>query len=119
MPFCPNCRYEYREGIWECPDCGARLVDKLPEEAPSEDTDKTAAENTNFVPLKNLPSRVYAQMLEEALKNEGIPSITKGDEAIPFRAATNHIPVSKVTIWVPKQKLEKAREIADWMFDSI
>ena len=29
MPYCPNCLYEYKEGIKECPDCGATLVAEL------------------------------------------------------------------------------------------
>lgn len=29
MPWCPNCRDEYREGITVCADCGAELVDDL------------------------------------------------------------------------------------------
>ena len=29
MPFCPNCTYEYKEGIKVCPDCGAVLVEEL------------------------------------------------------------------------------------------
>ena len=59
MSFCPKCRFEYKEGVKECPDCGAALVGELSEQNPS------AA--PNFVPLKNLPSRLYAQMLQEAL----------------------------------------------------
>jgi len=31
MPVCPNCRYEYKEGIKVCPDCGMHLVDVLNE----------------------------------------------------------------------------------------
>lgn len=29
MPFCPNCTYEYKEGIKVCPDCGTSLVEEL------------------------------------------------------------------------------------------
>ena len=111
MPFCPKCRFEYKEGVKECPDCGARLVDQPPGESPPE--------TPNFVPLKNLPSRLYAQMLQEALKNEGIASMIKGDEGIPLRTTTVHIPVSKITIWVPKKDMHRAEEIADQMLDHI
>jgi ribosomal protein L34E len=111
MPYCPKCRFEYKEDIKECPDCGAPLVDELPEERPPE--------SPNFVPLRNMPSRMYAQMLQEALKNEGIPSMIKGDEGVPLRTTTIHIPVSRITIWVPQKDVEKANGIADWMFDHI
>lgn len=29
MPFCPNCLYEYKPGIKDCPDCGTPLVAEL------------------------------------------------------------------------------------------
>ena len=29
--WCPKCRYEYREGITVCPDCGTPLVESLEE----------------------------------------------------------------------------------------
>jgi len=29
MSFCPNCTYEYKEGIKVCPDCGTTLVEEL------------------------------------------------------------------------------------------
>jgi hypothetical protein len=32
MPFCPNCKTEYQEGIKVCADCNIKLVDSLPEE---------------------------------------------------------------------------------------
>lgn len=32
MPFCPKCKYEYREGFTECSDCKVPLVDHLEEE---------------------------------------------------------------------------------------
>lgn len=119
MPFCPNCGYEYKPGIVQCPDCGARLVDELPDEKSTECASGAPAQSINYVRLRDFPSRLYAQMLDEALRNEGIPSMIKGDEGVPFRAATSHIPISKVTIWVPKEDFQKADEIANWMFDQI
>lgn len=32
MPWCPNCKTEYREGIEKCADCGSTLVGSLNEE---------------------------------------------------------------------------------------
>ncbi len=29
--FCPNCRTEYQKGVSTCADCGAALVEELPE----------------------------------------------------------------------------------------
>ena len=29
MPVCPNCNYEYVEGIVICPDCNKHLVDAV------------------------------------------------------------------------------------------
>lgn len=31
MPWCPNCKTEYREGFTVCADCGSELVDEEPE----------------------------------------------------------------------------------------
>lgn len=30
--FCPSCKYEYKPGVYTCPDCGADLVYALPPE---------------------------------------------------------------------------------------
>ena len=111
MLICPKCRSEFKEGMKKCTGCGAYLVNKISGQSPSE--------APNFIPLRNLPSRLYAQMLQEALKNEGIPSMIKGDEGIPLRTTTVHIPVSRITIWVPERDVHRAEEIADQMLDHI
>ena len=110
MPFCPNCKYEYKEDIRKCPDCGSTLVDELPGES---------SEGLNYIPLRSLPSRLYAEMLQEALKKEGIPSIIKGDDVgIMLGSYSTTSPV-KITIWVPEGDVEKCEDIADQMLDHI
>lgn len=36
MPWCPNCKTEYREGFTVCADCGSKLTDVLEETEPDE-----------------------------------------------------------------------------------
>ncbi|MCR5477131.1 MAG: 7TM-DISM domain-containing protein [Lachnospiraceae bacterium] len=43
MAWCPNCKHEYRMGIKVCADCGADLVEKLPEETDPEEAPSDAA----------------------------------------------------------------------------
>jgi hypothetical protein len=33
MRYCPHCRSEYQDWVLKCIDCGAKLVDHLPEES--------------------------------------------------------------------------------------
>jgi hypothetical protein len=40
MAICPNCNYEYVEGVTICPDCGAALVDPESIEKQEEWTEK-------------------------------------------------------------------------------
>lgn len=39
MPWCPKCKYEYREGIKECADCKIPLTDTYPEEEYAEEAE--------------------------------------------------------------------------------
>lgn len=53
MPWCPKCKYEYREGFTVCADCGVKLVEKLEEERTEEnyntqlDISNSDIENSN------------------------------------------------------------------------
>jgi uncharacterized Zn finger protein (UPF0148 family) len=121
MPYCPNCRFEYKEGISECPDCGARLVDKLEDKSTGTEEEESA-ENRKFAPLMDFASRAEAQMLQEALENEGIPSIIKENHTylnLVTAGGISQLGGGGVYVWVPKQRLEKSKEIADQMFGDI
>ncbi len=76
-------------------------------------------ENVKYVRFRSLPSRLYAEMLQEALKKEGIPSMIKGDDiAITLGSYSTTSPV-EVSIWVAEEDLERCEKIADEMLDHI
>jgi hypothetical protein len=66
MPFCPNCRDEYRPGILNCADCHAALVDALPEQY------EPPSHLINDVPIARADSVAIAQMWAELLDADGI-----------------------------------------------
>ncbi|BBF42328.1 hypothetical protein lbkm_1010 [Lachnospiraceae bacterium KM106-2] len=41
MPWCPNCKMEYRKGIETCAECGATLVDQLEDSEQEMTTEET------------------------------------------------------------------------------
>ncbi len=108
MPFCPQCKFEYTSGETECIDCGVALVDELTSESEPDIED----EDTEFTPLRNYSDRVQAELVKEALANEGIPSRIKADDALGFaNGAVGAQP--DVVLWVPEDSQEFAEMIAD------
>jgi len=108
MPICPRCKFEFDHGQTECIDCGVALVDELPDE-PENDQ-----EGIKYVPFRSYPSRLFAEMVREALANEGIPSIIKTDQAYSFAEMGTSSTVS-VVLWVADDSQELAETIADQM----
>ncbi len=66
MPVCPNCEYEYVEGITFCPDCGSALVDEEFYWKPEEWTE----ENWEVVYTSNQEYEV--EMFKNNLEGAGI-----------------------------------------------
>lgn len=58
MPFCPNCTYEYKEGIKVCPDCGTTLVDELVEH--------------DWIVVYTSDQEYDIQMMKDSLESSGI-----------------------------------------------
>jgi hypothetical protein len=112
MPFCPNCKYEYEQEVEVCPDCGAALVDTLPEEK--------EAEPVKHVFLRDVPSRLYAEMLKGALENQGISCVVKGDDIgiMLGTYSTTQAPM-RTSVWVDRNKLFQAQKIAEQILGDI
>lgn len=102
MPFCPDCRYEYEPHVTVCPDCGAALIDKLPEAA------SDTAEN-DYVLLTKVSEREVAS-LEAFLKSEGfhvVPFFDHEGAVMRMYAGRSCFGAS---LYVPKDELPDAKE---------
>lgn len=106
MPFCPDCKDEYVEGITHCPDCGATLVASLPEE--------DHREHTKWVPLKPLPGPVYAEMVKEVLEQNEIPCLIKKDFLASAIGSQGTFSAGMDTlIFVPEDRFNESEEILE------
>jgi len=112
MPYCAECGYEYLPGITECPDCKKELVESLPAEKNIPDED--------WLPLRNLPGNLYAEMVKEVLDKSGIPSIIKSDVlSSTYGAKSVSVPGSAAQIFVPEKYHKKCKQILLDMMDHI
>ena len=113
MGFCPKCRYEYEEDVTSCPDCQEQLVDTLSDE------NGEIRSVGRFVPLPNLPGRVYAEMVKGALDEQGIPSYIRAKGVGDVIQSPGTMPMDGVRLYVPEDRLDECRQIQHQMLDHI
>ena len=107
--YCPQCEAEYREGIVECPDCEAALVEALP---PVEHPD------LSLLPIFETADVALLPVIKSLLTSAGITFMVQGDEALGI------LPVGRfggglvstgqglaATIHVDKERAEEAAEL--------
>ena len=66
MPVCPNCDYQYVEGITFCPDCGIPLVDAKLITKPEDWTEE------NWEVVYTSGSEYEVEMIKDNLESAGI-----------------------------------------------
>jgi len=106
---CPECGGEYRDGFFECTDCGVALVEQLP--APA--AEPTASDLVTVVETAD-PAEIA--FVESLFLEEGIPYFKKG-ESIQDLFALGRIGVNVVTgpvlIQVPREHAEAATQLLE------
>ncbi len=108
--FCPDCKYEYRWGIEKCPDCGADLVERLPEPEPK------VKEESKFTLLCTAQDLVHATLLKETLETNDIPCLVKSGGGV----MTTLEPLSGYAkIYVPEEKYEESQKIIEQLEDDL
>lgn len=102
MALCPDCRYEYEPGITLCPDCGAPLVDALPEAS-------RGPHENDYVLLTKVGEQ-EASSLHSFLKSEGFhPILLLDQEGAVMRMYVGRSCFG-AEIHVPKEELSEAKE---------
>lgn len=66
MPVCPNCDYEYVEGVTYCPDCGIALVDESMITKPEDWTEE------NWEVVYTSGAEYEVEMIRDNLESAGI-----------------------------------------------
>lgn len=103
MPICPNCEYEYVEGVAECPDCGYLLI-------PKEEFEEHLINPEDWAEVYSTNVEYEAEMLKANLEGAGIETLvqTKKDRSFP---AIGDLAVIKIL--VRKSDLDESRLIIE------
>lgn len=105
MAYCSNCKCEYKKGKITCLDCGATLVEKLPEEKTFE-YDKEAF-------LVEVGNEIEAQMIINVLENEGIPCLRRYSSSGDMMKIYGFVNFGS-KLYVPSRALERALELIEF-----
>jgi len=100
MPFCPECRSEFRENFTMCQECNVSLVESL---------EKEEDQMAELEVVCSLAEEQAAYIIRGYLESEGIPCVL---ENATFHAApAPTAALTRVRLWVQKTDVEKARSL--------
>lgn len=99
MPICPNCEYEYVEGVTYCPDCQVKLVDESLYVKPEEWTED------NWEVVYTSSQEYEIEMLRDNLESAGIKATMLSQKDRNFPAPGDF---SVVKLLVHKDNLKPA-----------
>jgi len=109
MPYCPECRFEYRPGVDRCPDCGEALLEGSP---PAPEHQSLPPPGTELVLLCPVADPTEAEIVRSALAEAGITALIRrhgpltGELAAVADGATHDYAL----IFVTRNRLTEAQQ---------
>ena len=108
--YCPSCKAEFIDSITICSDCNIRLVENMALNEP--------LENINWVKVKEVPGKVFGEMMGEVLDSAEIPYFLKSDwSASAYNIAAAGLAGSYVQVYVPENFFDKANNLLTELMD--
>ena len=109
MPFCPDCRSEYREGFAACADCGAPLVASLAPE-PARVAEAGGGSHGGWDQIAETGQGYEAELMAMRLRAAGIPAEVV-DQTFRQEPLPNVRSFAVVRVLVPVDRAEEARRV--------
>jgi hypothetical protein len=104
MPFCPECRAEYRPGFTRCASCDVDLVESLPEFAPlTEEEMRKALEGKELVAITSGYIDAVLEMRDQLAGMRILSLVEEAEKAPPQPGLPR-----RVKLMVAKDSLEAA-----------
>ena len=108
--YCPSCKAEFIDSITICSDCNISLVENMALNEP--------LENINWVKVKEVPGKVFGEMMGEVLDSAEIPYFLKSDwSASAYNIATAGLAGTYVQVYVPENFCDKANNLLTELMD--
>ena len=110
MPFCPQCREEFRPGFSVCSDCGKPLVDELPPPARAEEAEEGEGTHGGWDQVAESGQAYEAELMALRIRDAGIEAQVV-DQTFHQEPLPNVRNFSVVRVLVPSDRAEEARQL--------
>ena len=107
MPFCPDCHYEFRDGVKTCPECKVDLT--------AEPESEHIPLNLNFEEIYMVSNRMEAEVISSLLNENEVIHLIRDLRVFPVlpdfgRRARLRVAVQSEKLDLAKRLLHEARE---------
>lgn len=100
MPYCPQCKYEYKAGVKTCPECKQDLVDEAPVES-----------DESYTEIYMVSNRMEADVIKSLFDESGVDLLVRDLRSFPVLPDFGRR--ARLRIAVPDDQVEKARKLLE------